>query len=183
MVVFSLKMVSRMIFEALSTIFSLRHVFCSSCFAIQLLEKISVSFEQTNSPQMTEIEIDCFRGSLFPVTRKALSMLVRGAAPTFLMVFGSAVARVAVVPIMSELIESHAIFNVFLCYTLHSATHPLPWPAGAEKVSRSNENHSVVCRGISPALDLPLVPERQHFAVRTRHCCFWAILHGSFTPS
>jgi hypothetical protein len=46
---------------------------------------------------MTEIDIDCFRGNLFSATRKALSMLVRGAAPTFLMVFWSAVARVAVV--------------------------------------------------------------------------------------
>jgi len=24
---------------------------------------------------------------------------------------------------------------------------------------------------------------RRFGAVRTRHCCFWAILHGSFTPS
>jgi hypothetical protein len=36
----------------------------------------------------------------------------------------SGVAGVAVVPIMSELIESHAIFNVFLCYTLlHTHCH------------------------------------------------------------
>jgi hypothetical protein len=34
MVVFLLKLVSRKIFEVLSTMFSMRHVFCSSCFAI-----------------------------------------------------------------------------------------------------------------------------------------------------
>src|SRR6476646_3482422 len=58
---------------------------------------------------MTEIDVNCFRGSLFPATRKALSMLVRGAAPTFLMVFGSAVARVAVVRYYFLTLDLHAI--------------------------------------------------------------------------
>jgi hypothetical protein len=44
----------------------------------------------------------------------------------------SGVAGVAVAPIMSELIESHAIFNVFLCYTLYT---PIAMPAGGEKLA------------------------------------------------
>ena len=52
-------------------------------------------------------------------------MLVRGAvAPTFLMVFGSAVARVAVVQYYFLTLDLHAIFNVFLCYTLLHADFP-----------------------------------------------------------
>jgi hypothetical protein len=76
---------------------------------------------------MTNIDINCFRGSLFPATRKALSMLVRGAAPTFLMVFGSAVARVAVVQYYFVTLDLHAIFNVFLCYTLPSPMAMAGW--------------------------------------------------------
>jgi hypothetical protein len=80
----------------------------------------------------------------------------------------SGVAGVAVAPIMSELIESYAIFNVFLCYTLYT---PIAMAGWRGKVSRSIESHLVVCRGhqwsriYHQLWSCPLVPERANIDV------------------
>jgi hypothetical protein len=54
-------------FGALSMMFSMRHVFCSSCLCtIRLLQKLAFLLSIRISPQMTKIEINCPRRSLSP---------------------------------------------------------------------------------------------------------------------
>jgi hypothetical protein len=66
-------------FGALPMMFSMRHVFCSSCYAqFDCYKKLAFLLSTKISPQMTKIEISCPGRSLFPATRRNLSMLVRG---------------------------------------------------------------------------------------------------------